>query len=134
MPDSSAAQSVSPPRQRPHLLRCGWFWAWAAMGVAGALGAVSLGPIVLFPASLAGTAMARSRHGRRSWVGLFAGVGLVSLFVAYVQRDGPGTTCWHTAAAGGCAQHLDPVPWLIVGMLLFAGAIVIQMRRRTSPR
>ncbi|MGO9788077.1 MAG: hypothetical protein ACLP8S_00735, partial [Solirubrobacteraceae bacterium] len=46
---------------RPHLVRCGWFWAWTAVGAAGALGLISLGPIALGPALIAGVAMSRSR-------------------------------------------------------------------------
>jgi len=74
--------------------------------------------------------MARTRNGRRSLFGLLAGAGLLCLYVAYVQRDGPGTTCWHTATAAGCDQHLDPIPWLAVGVLLVAAALLGQMRHR----
>ena len=59
---------------------------------------------------------------------LLAGAGLVSLFIAYVQRQGPGATCWHTATAAGCDQHLNPIPWLVVGLLLLIGAIIAQNR------
>jgi hypothetical protein len=72
--------------------------------------------------------MARSRNAGQSLFGLLAGAGLLSLFVAYVQRDGPGTTCWHTATASGCDQHLNPIPWLVAGVLLVVGAVVGQMR------
>jgi len=104
-------------------MRCGWFWAWAAVGAAGAAGLVSLGPIALVPATIAAAAMARSPSSLRSLFGLLAGAGLPCLFVAYVQRDGPGTTCWHTATASGCDQHLDPIPWLVAGGLLVAAAV-----------
>ena len=110
------------------MARWGWFWAWAAVGAAGALGLISLGPIALGPAVIAGVAISRSRTGSRSAFGLLAGAGLVSLFVAYVQRDGPGATCWHTATAAGCDQHLDPFPWLVVGVVLVIGAVIAQAR------
>jgi hypothetical protein len=115
--------------QPSHLARCGWFWAWAAVGGAGALGLISLAPIALIPATIAAAAMARSRNSGESLFGLLAGPGLLSLFVAYVQRDGPGTTCWHTATASGCDQHLNPIPWLVVGVLLVSGAVIGQMRQ-----
>jgi hypothetical protein len=76
-----------------------------------------------------GLVMSRSRTAARSAPGLFAGAGLLSLFVAYVQRDGPGTTCWHTATASGCDQHLNPIPWLVVGIVLVLGAVIAQTRR-----
>jgi hypothetical protein len=72
--------------------------------------------------------MSRSRTGLRSAFGLLAGAGLLSLFVAYIQRDGPGTTCWHTATAGGCDQHLNPLPWLIVGITLVLTGLIAQTR------
>src|SRR5579859_6327564 len=104
----SHASSALPASGGPiHLRRCGWFWAWATVGAAGALGVISVGPIVLGPAFIAGMAMRRSQMASRSAFGLLAGAGLLSLFVAYVQRHGPGTTCWHTATASGCDQHLS---------------------------
>jgi 4-amino-4-deoxy-L-arabinose transferase-like glycosyltransferase len=124
----NASSRLSVSGERPHLVQGMWFWAWAAVGVAGALGLVSLGPIALGPAFIAGVAMLRSRTGSRSARGLFVGAGLVSLFVAYVQRDGPGTTCWHTASATGCDQHLNPIPWLVVGIVLVVGGVVTQSR------
>jgi hypothetical protein len=90
---------------------------------------ISLGPIALVPAMIAGTAMARSRSAHRFPFGLLAGAGFLSLFVAYVQRDGPGTTCWHTATAAGCDQHLNPIPWLVAGLLLVVGAVLGQSRQ-----
>jgi hypothetical protein len=83
----------------------------------------------LGPALIAGAAISRSQSARRSAFGLLAGAGLLSLFVAYVQRDGPGTTCWHTASASGCDQHLNPIPWLVVGLVLIVGAVLAQSRR-----
>jgi hypothetical protein len=73
--------------------------------------------------------MARSRAGRQSLFGLLAGVGLLSLFVAYAQREGPGTSCWHTATASGCDQHLNPIPWLVIGVALIACAAIAQLRQ-----
>ena len=113
----------------PRVVRCGWFWAWATVGAAGGLGAISLGPIALAPSFIAALAMSRSRNASRSAFGLIAGAGLLSLFVAFVQRDGPGTTCWHTALASGCDQHLNPVPWLVAGIVLVIGGVVAQARR-----
>jgi hypothetical protein len=113
---------------RSHWVRCTWFWAWALTGAAGAIGLISLGPIALVPAFIAGVVMSRSRTGSRPALGLPVGAGLLSLFIAYVQRDGPGTTCWHTASASGCDQHLNPSLWLIVGIVLVVGGLIAQSR------
>jgi hypothetical protein len=70
-------------------------------------------------------------HGvRRSAWGLLSGAGVILLVVAWVNRAGPGTTCWHTANGGGCDQHLTPIPWLIMGIALLAGGVLGQRSRQ----
>jgi hypothetical protein len=117
------------PDRNRHAVSCSWFWAWAAVGAVGALGMVSLGPLALGPALIATAALSTSQAARRSRFGMLAGAGLVFLFIAYVQREGPGTTCWHTATATGCDQHLNPIPWLVIGLLLVLSAILLHNRR-----
>ena len=110
-----------------------WFAAWALTGTAGLLGLVALGPILLGPAVLLGAVLS-SRPTARQWrAGLPAGAGLVFLYIAYVQRHGPGTTCWHTATRSGCDQSLNPVPWLVLAVLLL-GRAVLSTRARASHR
>jgi 4-amino-4-deoxy-L-arabinose transferase-like glycosyltransferase len=115
--------------RRAHLADCGWFWAWALVGAAVALGAMSLGPILAAPVFVI-AALMWSRPGiRRSAFGLLSGAGALLLYVAWVQRAGPGTTCWETPTASGCDQHLNPLPWLLAGIGLFVGGIVAHARR-----
>jgi len=114
---------------RAHLAGCGWFWAWALVGCAAALGAVSLGWLTLAPAGIAAAFMAARPAIRRSAFGLLTGGGALLLLVAWLQRAGPGTTCWHTATASGCDQHLNPLPWLLLGIALFVGGIAAHARR-----
>jgi hypothetical protein len=89
---------------------------------------VSLGPLASLPALIAGVLMARSPTARQSAFGLLTGAGLPLLVVAYVQRKGPGTTCWHTATSAGCNEHLNPIPWLVLGLVLVGAGFVAQMR------
>ena len=109
---------------RAHVTGWGWFWAWALLGFAAALGAVSLGVLLLEPVLVAGALMASQPTIRGSAPGLLTGAAALLLYVAWVQRAGPGTTCWHTATASGCDQHLNPVPWLLAGLVMFGGGIV----------
>lgn len=82
---------TSCPRRVGRLLPVGRFGAVAAFGL------LILGTLAVAPILLAGW-IARTRPSlRRSWVGVMAGVGMISLYVAYVQRRGPGTICWQTA-------------------------------------
>jgi hypothetical protein len=112
-----------------HSNGCGWFWAWALVGFAAALGFVSLGVLALAPAALAGTFLASRLKARQSAFGLLTGVGVLLFYVAWVQRSGPRTSCWQTASASGCDQHLNPLPWAIAGLVLFLGGIVGHARR-----
>jgi hypothetical protein len=115
--------------RRAHLAGCGWFWAWALVGAAAALAIASLGPLLAVPVLLAAYLMASRPGIRRSGFGMLSGAGALLLYVAWVQRAGPGTTCWQTQTASGCEQHLNPLPWLLAGIVLFVGGIAAHARR-----
>ncbi len=101
-----------------------WFAAWIVVGCALAFGTVSLGPLVLLPVAVIAVLMSRQVAARRSAYGALVGMGLLLLFVAYLNREGPGTTCWQHGTASGCDQHLNPLPWLALGVALIAGGFV----------
>jgi len=111
-----------------HTTGCGWFWAWALVGVGFGLGISAIGIFTVPLAVLAVIVMTRRRPIRGAF-GLLTGVGAVLLFIAYLQRQGPGTTCWHTATAAGCDEHLNPIPWLVVGVLCFVGGLIGHARQ-----
>jgi hypothetical protein len=113
---------------RDQLAGCAWFLAWLVVGVGTALGAVSLGPLLLVPVALVAALMASRPAVRRSGFGLLSGAGVLLLYVAYVQRDGPGTTCWHRGTATGCDEHLNPLPWLVIGSVFLIGGIAGHVR------
>src|SRR5438105_10566024 len=116
MRPSREAMSVSTTSRRP-LREWAWFGAWAVVGAAAALGVISLGPLLAIPAAAVVAVMASRPAIRRSAFGLLLGAGGLLLYVAYRQRQGPGTTCWHRGTASGCDQHLNPIPWLLLGVL-----------------
>jgi hypothetical protein len=109
-------------------MKCRWFWAWSAVGALASL-SLDLGVLTALPALLLG-ALLRTAGGRRnrSASGFAFGAGLPLLWVAHVQRQGPGTICWHTAWGTGCDQYLGPLPWLIAGMALVLGGLIAQTR------
>lgn len=107
----------------------GWFSVWALLGSAAALGTVSLGSLLLAPSVLVGVFLWVRSGVRRSAFGLLTGAGILLLYVAWVQREGPGTTCWRTATASGCDQHLNPLPWLVAGAALVVSGFVVHARR-----
>jgi hypothetical protein len=110
----------------------GWFAAWVVVGCALALGVVSfaLGPLVFIPAAVVAVLMIRKPEARRAAYGALIGVGVLLLFVAYVNREGPGTTCWQHGTTMGCGEHLNPLPWLALGLAFIVGGFVAQRLRR----
>ena len=125
------AYAPASPRTSPSQFP--WFLAWAVVGVGAALGISALGVFAVPLALLVAILLIVLRHAGRSAFGLLVGMGLLALFVAYVQRKGPGTVYWHTATASGADQYLDPRPWLVAGLLLVAvGILAFVWRQRRS--
>ena len=115
-------------RHKLHLVACAWFWAWALVGVGFAFSFVSfLGLLTILPVALVIFLLVRL-HPINGF-GLLSGAGVMLLVVAYLQRQGPGTTCWHTATASGCDQHLNPIPWLVAGLVCFTAGVAGHARR-----
>jgi hypothetical protein len=110
----------------------GWFAAWVVVGCALAFGVISfaLGPLVFIPAAVVAVLMIRKPSARRGAYGVLIGVGLLLLFVAYLNREGPGTTCWERGTTMGCGEHLNPLPWLALGVAFIVGGFVAQRLRR----
>ena len=102
---------------------------WALVGLLAALGFVSLSVLALAPAVVTAVVLASRPVIRRSAFGLLSGMGVLLLVVAWVQRSGPGTTCWQTATASGCDQHLNPLPWLFGGVALLTAGVIGHARR-----
>jgi hypothetical protein len=98
---------------RHPISRSAWFWAWALVGFVGALCAVSLGPLLFFPVLLVAALMWSRPAARRSAWGLITGGGGLLLLLAWVQRSG---------------DWVNPLPLLVVGIALFVGGLVAQLR------
>jgi hypothetical protein len=115
-----------------------WFALWLLAGAALAFSLVDLPAygLLVLPFAVASVVALTVRHrlDRSAW-GLLCGIGLLSLYVAYVQRQGPGTVTWHTATASGGATYMDPRPWLVAGLLFIVlgsvGAFLWRRRRST---
>jgi hypothetical protein len=104
------------------------------VGVGFGLG-VSVVGIIAVPLALVATVLlVVFRHADHSAFGIPVGVGLLALYVAYVQRRGPGTVSWHTSTASGTDQYLDPRPWLVAGIVLVVlGVAFFVWRERRGP-
>jgi hypothetical protein len=96
--------------RRAHFGECWWFWVWAVAGGWRGRPYTATAPL-----------------------GALTGAGVPFLLVAYLQRQGPGTVCWHTATASGCDDYLDPRPWLAIGLVLVLGGIGAFVGARRVP-
>lgn len=114
-------------RQVSRRRRWAAFTVWAPIGVGYAfamIGIASLGLLVLPVAIAATVVLARRVLFRDGLAGLVAGLGVPPLYVAYLNRAGPGNVC--TAIPGGysCNQELSPWPWVGVGVSLIAAGVL----------
>lgn len=106
-----------------------WFLAWVPIG---ALGLASLLAAFADPLILAGPAVAlgcayilgRSPAGRSAFWGASSGAATVVLYVAFLNRDGPGEVCTYTAGGSSCSDRWTPWPFLVIGLVCFAGGFV----------
>ena len=111
------------------------FIVFALIGAGFILGFLTLSVLFVVPIVVAVVLMAVRPNVLKSTFGLMAGAGLVLIYVAYVQRRGPGTVCWQTATASGCDEYLNPWPWLVVGItLVVAGILAHVSRMRREPQ
>lgn len=112
-----------------------WFIAWAAVGAGyafGVLGALSIGVFVLAVTAVATVLLARRPQARVGLTGLVSGLGLPLLYVAFLNRAGPGTVCTKTATGGqSCTDEWSPWPWLLIGVaLVVVGCVWFAVKSR----
>jgi hypothetical protein len=131
------AEPLGSPRRtsRTDLL---WFAVWSAIGAICALalvGAMTIGIFALPVAVAAAVLVGLHRRARVGLPGLVSGAALPLLYVAYLNRDGPGTVCGAIDGAGqSCLDEWSPWPWAALGFaLLLGGVTVFTLRRRPVP-
>jgi len=82
-------------------------WAAALAAVAGTLA------LLVWPAGRSAAAF-----------GALSGAGAVPLYVAWLNRHGPGEVCTASAVSSHCVDEWSPWGWLVVGVALVAGGVV----------
>lgn len=105
-----------------------WFAAWTLVGALVALGLLALlsvGPLALLAAGVLAGLLLRAPRTHQGWPGILCGPAILSLVVAYLNRQGPGDVCRSDANGGSCVQQWSPWPWLAVGLVLLAASVVI---------
>jgi hypothetical protein len=108
---------------------------WAVVG-AGAISAVltvlTIGLFVLLATAVLTAVLARSAGGRLAGPGLLAGAGLIPIYVAYLNRGGPGMVCTTVPSGGSCVQEWSPWPFVAAGLCLVGAGIALGVHARRS--
>src|ERR1041385_4132001 len=105
----------------------GWFLAWLAVGVcvaAGLAAILSVGLVFLVLAAAA-AGLLLWKGPRNAVVGSLTGLALPLLYLAYLNRGGPGTVCRSSSGGQTCTDEYTPLPFLIGGVLVFFAGFVI---------
>ncbi len=107
------------------------WWCLAGAGMCfGLLALLTVGPLVLLATFiLCGFLLWRLDFG---WgmAGVLSGAGLPVLYVAWLNRGGPGEVCHGDARAISCADAWSPWPFVAVALLLVAAGLVVFARGR----
>ena len=119
----------------------GLYLAWMAVGAGfsfGVLAILSIGVFVLAATVIATFFLARRPDAGAGVAGLVSGLGLPLLYVAFLNRSGPGVICNATPTGTSCADRWSPWPWVLIGSALvviglawFIAASSRRARRRT---
>jgi hypothetical protein len=109
---------------------CGWGVAGLGMCL-GVLSLLTIGPFVLlFTLILCGVLLFKPGPGS-AMAGVICGAAAPLLWVAWLNRDGPGTVCTTSATASSCTDEWTPWPFVVLAlMLVVAGMLVFARLRR----
>jgi hypothetical protein len=112
-----------------------WFLAWFAVGVIVGSGLVSLLTIgiVVVAVGVAAAIWLAPRHGGRATWGVVSGLGVPVLYLAFLNRRGPGTICEVTSQSTHCADEWSPWPFVLVGTMLAVGGLTAYVGLRQRP-
>jgi hypothetical protein len=97
----------------------------------GVLSLLTIGPFVLLlTLVLCGFLLWRLEFGA-GMAGLLPGASVPVLYVAWLNRDGPGTVCTTTSTSNSCGDEWAPWPFVVVAVLMVAAGVIafIRMRR-----
>ncbi len=109
------------------------FVVWVVLGLVFCLSFLVFPTAGLVLILIAAVLAVRRPTLRRSWFGALVGIGVILLYVAYVQRHGPGTVCWQRGTEAGCDEYLNPWPWLVAGAAFVAAGVIGQVRSVRGP-
>ena len=109
------------------------FLGWCVAGAAGCFGVLSLlsvGPFVLLGTLFLSAWLLSVFNFGWAMGGSLTGAALPLLYVAWLNRDGPGEVCTSTATSQTCGEESSPWPLVIAALVLAVAGVVVFARRR----
>lgn len=102
-----------------------WVLVGAVLGV-GVAGMLTIGIFVL-PVGVALAVIGARQPALRTRAvgGVLAGVGLIALYIAWLNRGGPGQVCYSSGNVSGCAERWSPWPFVAVAVLLVVTSVAV---------
>jgi hypothetical protein len=112
----------------------GWMTVGVFVLIALLAGVILLAAIALALAAIGLAALLIWPRGRSTAAfGVLSGAGVVPLYVAWLNRRGPGEICNATLTASHCVEEWNPWGWLIFGILLVVSGVAgFALSRRSS--
>jgi hypothetical protein len=133
-PTTESVAAPAPTTPPPTWTYAWWFLVGALLGL-GVLALLTIGVLFLLAAALlAGIGVGMSVLRNRSVVAIPAGVGLSVLYLAWLNRDGPGDVCEITSTVTKCTEQWSPWPFVAAAVVLVASSVVLaRLVRRPQP-
>ncbi|HYN67809.1 MAG TPA: hypothetical protein VES93_13045 [Ornithinibacter sp.] len=108
---------------------------WGAIGALASFGVAGLASIGLFllvgAAVLLGVALAVPELRRPCVPGLLVGLSIAPLYIAWLNRSGPGLVCTTTSdQSSSCVDQWSPWPFVATGVLLAVGGLGLLVHDR----
>lgn len=114
------------------------FAGWVVAGAGFCLGALTIltiGPFVFLATFvLCGGLLWRQGFGY-GMAGAISGVSVPLLYVAWLNRDGPGTVCTTSGTSSSCTDEWSPWPFVAIAVVLFVVGLVafVRLQRPGTP-
>ena len=100
-----------------------WFIA-AGLCTTGLAALYTIGvPLVAAGAALVAF-LAYSKRLRPAWPGAIAGPAAPLVYIAYLNRSGPGTVCTGSATGSSCTDQYAPWPFLVTAVVFVLLALI----------
>jgi hypothetical protein len=118
---------------RERVVKAVWFVVWFLVGALWSLSFISFIGVITLPIAIVVTALLCLRPGPRAGsVAVVSGLAMPFLYVAWLNRNGPGNICHVTPTSTDCTEQMSPLPWLGIGAVLLVTGIVASIVRNRS--